>query len=147
MINLLPKYLENRVNVETFIFALPGVGNEWTLTVPANKLYIPINFYGTLTTDASVANRIPRISHRRAGVTIARTRNTQAVTASVSQAISANVNSIAVTSSTGGIEFTMPLCRMIEGDVLQSDTISLQAGDQYVNVVIQCLVADITEPS
>lgn len=112
----------------------PAPGGEIIETVPTGARWQLLTFYGTLTTSATVANRVPRLQHATGATTIAVFPNLILETASLTWfnqwASGLNVQNLA------GLQQTIaPLPNeliLLAGQSLRTDTANLQAGDQWL---------------
>lgn len=147
MINLLPKYLENRFVFKQNDLGSLGVNTELNVTVPAGKIWIPLAFYSNFACDATVISRVMRLyftdgTNRIAGVS-APSNLTAATTWAISLA-----NNLTQTGQVGSsVNAGLPLLPLPEGYKIITSTQSLQAGDQFTAVSLSYLEADVTEPA
>ena len=124
-----------RRTIQAVPVAAPAAGADWSITVPGAELWRVLAIYGELTSDANVANRdvqlvvtlngatimnLPYNSHQTAGST-----NTYTWAPYVD---SRSPNTRHITA--------LPELRLLPGATIAAATGSIQAGDQWANVVI-----------
>jgi len=147
MIDLLSTTERERFTMEYLSVANPGAGNQWTVTVPENKSYIPLCLSQSITTDASVFNRVARVEYQVGGVAVAKGRIAANIVASTGQTVIANVNSGESSLATGGLIMVLPYCRLPAGAIITSNWQNLQAGDVLSGVVLTVLCIDVRQPT
>lgn len=147
MLNLLPKYLENRTEPKIMVIGTLAGAEEISITVPANKIWIPLSLYLIFTASAVVATRSVRIYYKRGANFITRTSSQATITAGTQFVLPFVHNNSYQTSATTAIPNLLPVIPLVEGDILLSSTGSMQAGDVYSNVVFSYLEADTSQPA
>lgn len=147
MLDLLPKYLENRFEVTTVVAGNIAVGTEYLFTVPANKIVIPLVLCYAFTADANVATRSLIVLHRRGGTSLATTSSPSSVTATQSTLVTYAHNAGYNFSGIYGVPQSMALMPLQAGDTFGTLCFGIQVGDQYTGLSFTYLEADITEPT
>ena len=134
----------SQVNEQQFVptIANPAAGADWSYTVPAGYSLQWESLRLTLTTDATVANRMVRIKITR-GSTIIGSFMASAVTAAniiltITFEKGIPVNTVSTTSTLGVMPTLPPL---LPGDVIATFILNLQPGDAITIIVpLFCVV-------
>ena len=122
----------------------PGLTH--TLTVPANKIWIPIAVYGRIATDATVGNRTIAITMTDGVNEILRLRNLTVVPASQTVRYSFLQGVGDTASITGYAVNALPQIILKEGWTWVTQIVAGGAGDVHSLVNFIYLEADITQP-
>ena len=110
----------------------PPAGSEISHTIPVNEQWRMTTFRAALVTDATVANRFPRLRIFRSGTEVWRSRTHDAQTAS--QAVVYNFvlgGFFEATVQNGEHSNVLPDGRLQGNDTIQTTTVGLQAGDNW----------------
>lgn len=121
------------------VVANPVAGADWTFTVPTNATWRLISISEILVTSAAVANRSPKIRlNFFSGGRFFRTGNSVRVVASTNILIAAAAGGAFVGDITDSMQLSLPVgTRVRSGDVIASETLNLDAADQYSQIVIR----------
>lgn len=146
MIGLLPKWLENRFERKTQFIGAQPIGVEWSITVPANKIWIVLSIYSSWLTGPTVANRVPRLQYESGGQIISFNRTPLTVPASSGVTLTSSIGIFDVSSGTGGYSMQLPYLPLVEGDIIRSAISNWQVDDRHNVINLTYLEADVTQP-
>lgn len=113
----------------------PAVGTDWMLTVPGGHAYQILSTISTLTTDATVVDRTPRLVLRQDGAPVWESVDT--VSAGDSQSGIWTAAPL-VPTATGNtmVQLTLPVACLPAGGQIGMVTDGLQAGDQWSGITV-----------
>lgn len=147
MVNFFQMYLQNRFTVKTVVVGNVTAGQEIDITVPAGKRWVPLVLYSIFLTSATAATRIPGVVFKQGSTILCNSVFPATIGASSFSVLTYAHNAGFNFSGTSGMPQHLPLMALEAGESVETSTTSLQAGDQYTNVVLHYLEADLTEPS
>lgn len=121
------------------VVANPAAGADWIFTVPTNATWRIISISEVLVTSAVVANRVPKFRFNfSGGGRFFRTGNTARVTASSNLLIAAATGGAFVGDTLDSMQLSLPVgIRVRSGDLIASETLAIDGGDQYSQIVIR----------
>ena len=111
----------------------PAAGADFTVNVPAGVMWKIISGQATLTTSATVATRIPQIQLTSQGHDIGVYPGNETDAASITAVVTFS-QCLPSVSAPGGLNnstIALPTYPLVQGDTFGSDTVALQAGDQW----------------
>lgn len=129
--------LRQRLQKEILV-AQPAAQADWTQAVPAGVAWELLNVKALLTTDANVANRVATVRiNDAAAIQVARFQDAAAQVAGVASIHEWGAG-MGLTGSANGFAAGLPSppFLMPEGWTIRSDTLALQAADQWSAVVL-----------
>lgn len=126
-------------NALTITVANPAAGADWTQAVPVGARWRLVSWAATLTTSATVANRLVRAQITDAGnIPYSWGAPTQAVpasTAAIVSALQSTTPPVATETSVACVVPSNPY--LFAGDKIGTNTLNIQAGDQWSNIRIK----------
>lgn len=123
--------------LESVTVANPAAGSDWTYTVAAGTRERIVSVTATLTTSATVANRIPVITITQGGNIVYQASPTAAQTATTALTYLFTSGLQPWTGAGGQIVVPLPPNLFLTGgNTISVTTTALQAGDQWSNIRI-----------
>ncbi len=129
-------YLDGSGTMQTVVVPNPAAGADFTLTVPASKRWRLQSLMAQMTTSVAVANRTA-VFRMTDGVNETwRQADVAAMTGGgfYSHTIASGIGGSNNNGGVYGIPLPSP-CIMTAGDTLFSNTLGIQAGDQWSNII------------
>lgn len=115
--------------------ANPAAGADWSFTVPVAARIRIRSLSATLTTSATVANRVPQLMLTDGTNVYYVMAPNQAVSAGITSTVSAGPTNVPVIGAPGFVPLTLPGDAILPaGHVVKVVTAALQAGDQWTNI-------------
>lgn len=126
--------------------ASPAAGADFTVTVPGNRQWRLDAGRAILTTDATVANRLPRLQFTDETVTWYEASSDAFIAAGLAQVVTFAAGGPEVTPGVAGApaSIALPLMWLPAGTIIRSATVAEDTGDQWsaIAVLIEEVWAD-----
>jgi hypothetical protein len=136
-----------RATTREITVANPGAGVDWTTTVPAGVLWQVQSIIATMTTSATVANRVLQYTADDSATVVARTATSTNQSASTTGVLSASVGLQNVANFPGSTLFASTGLwsdTLLPAFRIASNTINIQAADQWS--AIRIMVSETINP-
>lgn len=117
----------------TVVGANPAAGQEHDIVVPGGKLWFLLSALTTLVADATVANRVVRLTYDDGNTEYARVHPPSQQTASLTYVYSwaAGLDRVAAVAASLGVQAGLPAIPLFPGHHIRTVTRDLQAGDDF----------------
>lgn len=129
---LLADSIDGRGTLRSIAVADPAAGAEWSETVPTNARWVLYSVRATLTTDATVANRVPTVVIDDGANELARVASTAVQAASLVRPYSFGAFGVGIDQGASGVTVPAPFPLPLQGGWrVRSLTGAIVAGDDW----------------